>query len=275
MKSFLIWFIAFLLTLGTAAFQRMTGPSYPVTGKINIGNDKVAYKLPTSYAGNDDAAILIFAPERFVAGKITYKRMLSNDTLTTLPLKRAGNYLVTFIPHQPPAGKVSYRISLIAKTAAGESISELTKKDVIIRFRGDIPAMILVPHIIIIFLAMLFSTVTGIEAIFGRKKVLVHTWLTVISLLIGGLIFGPIVQKYSFGAYWTGWPFGHDMTDNKSLVAFLFWIAALFIQYRKKENRTWPIVAAIVMLVVFLIPHSILGSERDYTKASTTEIHGN
>ena len=38
------------------------------------------------------------------------------------------------------------------------------------------------------------------------------------TLGLGGMILGPIVQKYAFGAYWTGIPFGHDLTDAKNLV---------------------------------------------------------
>jgi hypothetical protein len=99
------------------------------------------------------------------------------------------------------------------------------------------------------------------------------TWITVIFLAIGGLVLGPIVQKYAFDAYWTGWPFGHDLTDNKSLVAFIFWVIALVVLFRTRENRTWPVVAAIVTFIVFLIPHSMLGSEIDYTKeAQKTEV---
>jgi uncharacterized BrkB/YihY/UPF0761 family membrane protein len=85
-------------------------------------------------------------------------------------------------------------------------------------------------------------------------------------LAIGGLILGPIVQKYAFDAYWTGWPFGHDLTDNKSLVAFIFWVIALAMLSRNRVRRTWVVVAAVVTLVVFMIPHSMLGSEIDYTK---------
>ncbi len=130
---------------------------------------------------------------------------------------------------------------------------------------------ILLPHILIIFLAMLFSTITGLETIIKGKHILLFTWITIITLFIGGLVLGPIVQKYSFGVYWDGWPFGHDLTDNKSLVAFIFWIIALIVQYKNRDKKLWTIVASIIMLIVFLIPHSVLGSEIDYTKLPKTE----
>lgn len=270
-KTILIWFFAFFFTAAIAVYQRMTGPTYPVTGKIEIGPQPVAYKLLTTFGGNGDVPVFINIPDRSVTGTMQFMRVKSNDTLTTVKMRRAKDYLVAFIPHQPNSGKVMYKVSLVKD---GQSY-DLTKKDVIIRFKGDVPASVLIPHILIIFLAMLFSTLTGIEAIFKRKNTLLYSWITVITLLIGGMILGPIVQKYSFGVYWSGWPFGHDLTDNKSLVAFIFWIIAVVVQHRNRANRLWPILAAFVLLVVFLIPHSVLGSEYDYTKAQKTEIHGN
>jgi hypothetical protein len=88
-------------------------------------------------------------------------------------------------------------------------------------------------------------------------------------------VLGPIVQKFSFGVYWAGWPFGHDLTDNKSIVAFIFWVIALIYQYRNREKKIMAIVASIILLIVFLIPHSMLGSEIDYTKLPKTEKVGN
>jgi uncharacterized membrane protein len=90
-------------------------------------------------------------------------------------------------------------------------------------------------------------------------------WITMVTLFVAGLILGPIVQKYAFDAYWTGWPFGQDLTDNKTLVAFIFWAVATWRLKKNPENRTWPIVAMLVLVVVFLIPHSMFGSELDYS----------
>ena len=270
-KTFLIFFFAFIFTAVIAVYQRMTGPTYPVRGKVEINNQQIKYQLLTSASGNEDAPLFLRVPDRSVTGEIRFKRFKSNDSITTKPLIRAGNYLVTLIPHQPAAGKIQYKITLISNNVE----YELSKKDVVLRYKGSVPASWLIPHIFFIFLAMLFSTITGLEAILKGKNTLLYTWITIITLLLGGLILGPIVQKFSFGVYWTGWPFGHDMTDNKSLVAFIFWIIALIVQYRNREKRAWPVIAAFVMLVVFLIPHSVLGSEIDYSKDQKTETHGN
>jgi hypothetical protein len=63
------------------------------------------------------------------------------------------------------------------------------------------------------------------------------------------------------------------MTDNKTFIGLVFWVVALVIQYRKPGNRLWPVIASIVFLAVFLIPHSVFGSEIDYTKPVQTGVH--
>ncbi len=90
-----------------------------------------------------------------------------------------------------------------------------------------------------------------------------YTNLTLIILLVGGMIFGPLMQLYAFGELWTGFPKGMDLTDNKTLIAVVFWVIA-FIANRKKQRPIWIIIASIVMLMIYLIPHSMFGSEFNY-----------
>jgi len=116
------------------------------------------------------------------------------------------------------------------------------------------------------FLGLLFSSRTAVEALTnGTKTYRLAIW-TLLFMISGGLILGPIVQKYAFGAYWTGWPFGHDLTDNKTLVMVLVWAFAIFKLRKDPANKTWPLLAAFIVLIVYIIPHSMLGSEIDHTK---------
>jgi hypothetical protein len=110
------------------------------------------------------------------------------------------------------------------------------------------------------FLAILFGARTGMEAM---KKDSDCGWMvtaTLIIVVLGGLVFGPIIQRYAFGKLWTGIPFGFDLTDNKTLLSIIFWIAAFFL---KKKSKYWVVAAAVLMIIVYLIPHSMLGSELD------------
>lgn len=112
---------------------------------------------------------------------------------------------------------------------------------------------------------MVFSTRTGLEVLIKGKNTFKYTLITTILLFVGGLILGPLMQLFAFGELWTGWPFGQDLTDNKTLVAFAAWLIAVIRLWKNKEKRGWALIAAIIMLAIYLIPHSVLGSELDYS----------
>ena len=89
------------------------------------------------------------------------------------------------------------------------------------------------------------------------------------GLTIARMIMGPIVQKFAFGAYWTGFPFGMDLTDNKTLIVLIFWIIAFVMLRKRPTARVWTILASLMTLIIFMIPHSMHGSELDYTKVDS------
>jgi hypothetical protein len=171
--------------------------------------------------------------------------------------------LVGKLPQQPSAGKLAYKVHL---SRGAEDIVLSGDDPVIIRFKDPVPRAILIPHIFIMFLAMLFSTRAGLEALRKDSNPRRLVCWTLGLLFVGGMILGPLVQKYAFGALWTGFPFGTDLTDNKTLIAFLGWIAAWIAGRKGKPARGWVLGASILLLTVYLIPHSLLGSELDYSK---------
>lgn len=261
-KSAILWIAAIIITIASAAYQRMTGPTYPVEGTESVGNMKINYELLTSHATTGDAKMFIIAPDENVEGELKWKRFKSKDEWTIEPLDRIADTLFIAIPKQPAAGKVIYQVTLIDEKG-GKHL--LPSEPVIIRFKNHVPIYILIPHILLMFGGMLLATRTGLEAIFRNTQTYPLIILTAIFLFLGGLIFGPLVQKAAFNEYWTGWPFGHDLTDSKTAFVMIFWIIALF-RGHKKDGRAWTIIASVFTLVIFLIPHSVLGSEIDYTK---------
>ena len=267
-KSLLLWILAFVLTAAAAIYQRTTGPTYPIRGTVQIGEEPVKFRLIRTYDGADDAPITVTMENQEVSGEIKFRRYKSYDEWTISPMERNNDNVVGYLPHQDMAGKVMYHITLIQD---GKRYL-LNEEPAILRYKGFVPRGILWSHIITIFLAMLFSTRTAFEVLFRLKYTYLYTWLTVIFLTTGGMILGPIVQKYAFDAYWTGWPFGHDLTDNKSLLAFIFWLVALGYQIWNRKKKVMAVVAAVVLLAVYLIPHSVLGSEIDFREQEQQEV---
>lgn len=252
-----LWILAFILMLALAVYQRLTGPTYPLAGKEWIKGKEIKYKLLRSYTEFQPLPVQIRASNE-IKSWLNFKRYKTSDEWTEMEMKRQGDFLVGEIPGQPAAGKIEFSIRVQVDS---ENVLLNKGRSIVVRFKGEVPTWILIIHIIFMFLGIFFALISGIEAL---RKDGNHTRLVAWTLgftFIGGLVLGPIVQKYAFGSWWTGFPFGNDLTDNKTLFVFVFWLAALFMA---KKNRWWVVASAVLMILVYLIPHSVIGSELDY-----------
>lgn len=262
--SWLLWLCATMIMAGTAIYQRMTGPTYPAGGVATVGAERVRFTLPRSYDGFDDAEVRIPVTSPSISGQMEFRRFRSNDSWSRTAMNRDSDALVSHIPHQPASGKVMYRILL---TSGDQSPVPLTSEPIIIRFRNSVPPYVYVPHILFMFLALLFASRAGLEDLVRGTRTYHLTLYAVSTLAAGGLILGPLMQKYAFNAFWTGWPLGHDLTDNKTVAALLLWLIAFWRLKRDPQRRGWALAAFLLTLIVYFIPHSVLGSELDYTQA--------
>ncbi len=269
LSNILIWVFAVLLTCTVLVYQRFTGPTYPQKEKMEIAGKTIDYKLLRSWEKEEfpgmesTVPLLEFSgekPDGFMA-RCEFRKNNTGDDWTTIEMNPEGDKMIAILPTQPPAGKLAYRIILYNS----DSEYILTETPIVIRFKDYIPGWIPLPHVLLIFVSLLFSTMAAVEAFRRGNKVRIYALLAAVSMLIGGLIMGPFMQKYAFGEWWTGWPWGSDLTDTKTMAAFFVWVIAYIVLRVNPRNRFWPILAAIVTLGVFVIPHSLLGSEFDYS----------
>jgi hypothetical protein len=265
-RTVALWLIALLVTLGSAYYQRATGPTYPLSGTVVLNGTSLAYQLDRSHSGAGDAPVRVRVPRAGATGTLLWRRFRAEEPWVTVPMDRQGDSLVAALPHQLPAGKLEYTVRIVE---GEEEVMAPPDRTAVIRFKGDVPAAVLVVHIAAMFGAMLFSTRAALEVFSKQSKFTALTWWTIGGLLLGGLILGPIVQKYAFGAYWTGWPVGTDLTDNKTLIAMIGWLGAALALRTVPRPGVWVVLAALLMLGVFMIPHSLRGSERALNGAST------
>ena len=253
----LLWIFALLLTLAAAVYQRMTGPTYPLKTSVNTGVKNYSIHFLRSHSTSTDCPVILEISDITVNGTLSYRKYPTHDEMTKLDLKREGDKLVGYLPHQPPAGKLEYKVDLARN---GIHLKLGTESPVVIRFTGDVPVLILGIHIFLMFLAMFFSNISGLLSLFKIPNYKSMAVLTFIVLVAGGFVLGPIVQKYAFDHYWTGAPFGWDLTDNKTLIAIIAWLIAV-VMIRKKNANLWILAASLVTIIVFSIPHSLHGSQ--------------
>jgi hypothetical protein len=265
MRSWVFWTLAFLVMLAAAAWQRRTGPSHPLTGAVRAGTGTLAYELPRSHETTSGAPVSIRAlrPE----GVLVWRRHPTRDPFQAIALVRRGSALAATLPPQPAAGRVEYYLELYG--AGTDTLRVPEREAAVLRFRGPVPLALLVPHILMMFLSMLIAVRTALGALARRNEPRL-AWLALLGFTIGGLMLGPMVQKRAFGAYWTGVPWGWDLTDNKTLVMWAAWLVACLLPLRwPRARRSLVLAASAITLAVYLIPHSARGSQLDYERTGS------
>jgi hypothetical protein len=164
MKKIMMWILAVLITLASAVYQRLTGPTHPFRGKVALGDSEIRFRLPRSAEDVRDCEVAVKVADSSVDGIMSFKRHKTDDPWTQIALERNNDLLSATLPKQPAAAKLAYRIVL---RRAEKEVSLSGENPIVIRFKGRVPLWILLPHIIVMFLAMLFSTMAGLAAL-GR-----------------------------------------------------------------------------------------------------------
>lgn len=276
MKKVFFWLLAILITLSAVIYQRKTGPTYDKKMEIQVNGVTSELKLIRSMEIGSATGVKLNIDDTNLKARLYYKRFLTSEAYTSVDFEYAKKPIDSFImnkvfkineekgwfanvPDQPMAGKIQYYFEVTDNNGVQ---TYLKNEPIVVRFKGAVPSYILAPHIFFMFFAMLLGNLAGIMAVFKYKGYKYFTKLTVIALFIGGMVLGPWVQWHAFGEAWAGIPFAWDLTDNKTLLAFVFWLIALYIN-RKKDKPIYTIVACIVMLIIYSIPHSMYGSQLD------------
>ncbi len=292
----LLWVLAVILMFMAVGYQRSTGPTYPARGSIAVAGENLEYRLVRrdwSIQPNPAAQVVLPDPGPAAEGTLFWKRYRTNDSFTAVPLvhemakhrRSLLEFLIDLLrgrakmpeqpslvgelPAQPAAGKLEYYLELQDGAGGRHRLPAAAASNVLIRFKDHVPAAVLLPHILLMFFSVLIGMRTGLAAIFAPSAMRVWSWVALVGMTVGGMVLGPFVQKYAFGEYWTGFPWGGDWTDNKMLIMWLAWVfACAVIGFRPKRKESIPraavVLAALVMTGAYLIPHSMGGSELNY-----------
>lgn len=275
LASALLWILSVALTLACLTYQDKTGPTYPLEGHFQTADGVVHFKfLRSETIGTGLKIVLLDPAPEGVTGYVKYRRYMSNDDWSTAPMgpvefefsRRGRTASVTGVGAELPslrerAGKYEYFVYI--DDGEGEPVSVTGDKPVHARYKAEVPAWALALHIFVIFASMTVAIRTVLEALIGGK----YKWMlraTIVSLLLGGFVLGPLVQLYAFGVWWSGVPYGYDWTDNKVLVELVFWLLAALLNRGDRRSRWSVYLAGVITLIVYFIPHSLFGSEFDY-----------
>lgn len=265
----MIWVLAVFMAVAAMIYQRSTGPTYEFKGKLEHEGERYKYELLRTQETTEGAQIVMPNIKGVeYSATLNYKRYQTDDAFTAVDFRLKDEQLVARLPIQPAAGKMEYYIT---GNLGGEAfqIPAAGEDHIVLRYKDPVSDYILIPHVTMMIIVIIFGIRAGLSALFQENSMRKWAIVAFSAMTLGGMILGPLVQKSAFGEYWTGFPYGGDFTDNKMLIMWLAWALALAVagfKAKKKEtvSRAAVLLAALVMTVVYLIPHSMGGSTLDY-----------
>jgi len=256
----LCWALAIVLTLAVAAYQHAGSRTQAQKVEFTLNGTAYSVSLPHSLdTGSEGMKLHIndLPPEARICCLFEpcFGEAAAWDTLYARK-NESGTFIIPFSTHHTTE-KINYYISI---ASFGETVF-VTDKPLTLHFKNSVPIWLLIPHLLLMLAALLFSSLSGILAFIKQASFYRYAKWALWYLLGGGLVLGSLVQKISFGHSWADWPLEQGFTNNKTLVIVLFWIAAVWMNRKLKKRYIWAVFAAVVMLAVYAIPHSIT----DYT----------
>ncbi|MCX6260807.1 MAG: hypothetical protein NTY95_08215, partial [Bacteroidia bacterium] len=79
MKKSFLWFLAVVITIGAAYYQRKTGPTYPKTVNVNVNDSTYEVKLVRSLGLNERSEVRLKITDTAMQAKLWYKRFKTSD----------------------------------------------------------------------------------------------------------------------------------------------------------------------------------------------------
>ena len=207
--TILLWFLAVLISGFYVIYEN--DPYDPLVGKEAFSSGvTVEYEMIRSKVIGLDLTIAVDTAKN-VSGTVKYRRVSSTDDWAETPMEyrsvQIGGHgsskeevmmLAASLPSlDKMAGKYAYLINLDLN---GESliIDDGKGNPIVTRYRGSVPAWVLIPHIFFIMLSMIFGIRAAFEALRKNGNAVWLMWSTIITLLLCGFIFGPLMQLYAF-----------------------------------------------------------------------------
>jgi hypothetical protein len=181
-----------------------------------------------------------------------------------------------YLPPLEKGTKIRYWISAANEEGTKVRVPSDPRKVVVLKYKGIASNVVVGAHILFMFGAFFFmamSFLAAIDILRGRedkKNAVCAARLVLVTSFIGGWPLGFLLNYQTFGMLWEGFPFGYDITDNKTQVIFILWLASLLLVWGsaigKGEEKdrlgrkafALAIVACfVVSLALFILPHSI------------------
>ncbi len=97
MKKFILWSLAFIITVSAAIYQRQTGPTYPKKLDITVNGQLQKLRLVRSLALDEGSEVKLNINDTTVKAKIFFKRFRSDEEYQSADFQYRVNPVHSFV----------------------------------------------------------------------------------------------------------------------------------------------------------------------------------
>lgn len=275
--------VAAIFTLLMLAFTRSTTAVRSTQEIVDQQGILISHKTVPKQVG-DQIPTIAAKVEGASQVRLVYKIGKKGDyqSIAMLPQPGEPDVFAASIPHYPKSTLAWYYLEAVGQAGPEQITVTLPetksgKVDPIrLKFEGRVPAYIVIPHVSAIFAAIFFATLTVFTAVDLKRgkgtlrKSVKYCGMTLALLFTGFIPLGWAMNYFAFGVLWEAFPFGRDVTDNKSQIMFLFWLVTLILVWgtlwgkgeqknliSAKGYSTLVIVSFIATMIILAVPHSL------------------
>jgi hypothetical protein len=269
--------VAALITIVVLSAARRLTFGRPTDIGIDREGLGVRHRTVTEHIGPGRPVVEVHVtPTEGVSVSAVY-RVQRHGEPREISLERSENGL--FRASLPELGKGSrLRYAIIVSAPGGVSIRIPERPDryVLLKYKGKVSTAVLTAHIACMFgsfffmILSLFAAIRILRGLEGKAAtVRAARWALTLSF-VGGWPLGFVLNREAFGTIWEGYPFGYDVTDNKTQIMFVFWLVSLLLVRGSFFGRGEAadtlgargfarviIASFIVSLALFILPHSL------------------
>ena len=268
-----------LITLLIFVVARRMSKNRPSEIEVAFGDVHIAHSTVFEHVGPGQPEIILNVTPPVEIDAVVRYRTPGEDVFETVGMSEISEGIwAARLPGKEKGSRIEYgfRISYEEVSEAGTSIVSSKTGNYLIKYKGEVSVTVLVLHILCMFAAFFFL----VEALLGAFMMLFMgeekeftvaqvRWVLLFTFL-GGWPLGFVLNWQRFGPIWEGFPFGYDITDNKTQLIVIFWIIVAAMSWksfacrRTGRDAVGPgvfavsvIIASILSLALYLVPHSL------------------
>ncbi len=271
--------VGILISLLIFVVARRMSKNRPFETEVTCGDVHVTHSTVFEHVGPGQPEIILNVTPPVEIDAVVRYRTPGEEVFETVGMSEISEGVwVAGLPGKEKVSRIEYgfRISRAEVSEVGTSTASSETGYYLTKYKGEVSVTVLVLHILCMFAAFFFLVEALIGAFamlfMGEEKeftVAQVRWVLLFTFL-GGWPLGFALNWQRFGMCWEGFPFGYDITDNKTQLIAIFWLIVAVLSWksfmcsRTGRDVVGPgvfavavIVASVLSLALYLVPHSL------------------